>query len=1655
MNSRTMTWMPLAAIGALVFTALGAQAELLVYEGFSMNDYTDVAAGGTVGVANTMPKKRVDAIGTSSEKWNGMGGSQIMVFGTNYGLGYNTAEGCGQTSIGGSLGLNPQQNNSELRAAYHSLASDVLKGLSGKLYVSMLLNADSAALGKLAQNKPTSSHFGFGICVKPTANSVWTLLATQPSALSFMIWKNSSGAYQLSLFVTDSNKGQSQADICTVTAGMTYLCYAEIDIGAGAGGKEVIKAGAVALDENFNFTYDWTEPLEIDFITNASYPTAMAVAGPYGTNGGRFRADEVRIGTTPADVLPIGDVITVTGFPAECGTPDPGYGAKMDVHPGTTYTFNPPADGEAEGVRWHCTGWEFVTKSGVRTSGTDTAKIAYQESGTLTWLFTRDFKVGFTCSGGDVDTNKLWYAEGADVTVTFTPEGGRAFYKWEGDVAAESAQANPLVFGVDGPKTISGLSGDVREVPSQYATIHAALENIPDGTTVRLAAGTYDLGGLVTLSTPVRIVGAGMGRTVLTNGTKSAVFVLNHAEAEVADLTVSNCTTTAATHQDTMPGNLVSILTGGGTLRNVRFTSCKTTTNYSLGAIGLRAGLIDGCILDRFTGTQQDGGFIHARGGAVVNTLVVFCGGVRNGASLYLPQNSTAVISNCTFYGNTANQNNSNTPGGYWSQAPNARVSNCVFAGNTATSVPPSSWDVKKGEGTAAQFTNTFSNCVFGFAENLVGRGALVYAGDYADPTAMDFRLKRSSPIFGRGYDAGEMDACDLTPSSTSAVIGRDIVVTGAVANATATTAYEWTLSDPAGLAEDVVKTGASVAFTSATPGVRTVTLVAKDGNVQLGTASASVRFGVATNYLAASGVSVPASAAPYDTEATACTDGLQAVYDYAVDGATIVLLPGTHYTSNTVNMTRPVVVTSRDGREATTLMRDPVCTSSGATKTAYYSRAVYMNHAGAVLDGVTLSGYRGTTSPGVTVRIDGAGGTLSRSRLTDCRGNTAYFLGSLSFNGMKASVKGCVIDRIRGDSEGSGGAVYASCGTMESSLVIRNTVGWRDMSGVYFPQNSKAVLRNCTIAKNIADKTNSQGCGVFLMACPSVRLVNCIIAQNSCAYVARGNAWEYVCSNLNTTQIKACFDHCAFGSEATPVGTEGFAFGDDFVDSENDDYHTSLGSSVFEKGVDWPGVGEAVDLDGNPRKSGDAVDAGCYETNAEEDTCEFSLSADGLTVGTELVLTPTVIGNTNGVAFTCTWTITNDDVPDEPATVVVGNPAKVTFLTTGRRTVALRVTRSDESEFASISKPGVLNVAPQEIWIAATGTDVPGSAFPYDEERMAWTNSLEDLLARFAVKGLTVRLAEGTHNLTSRVEIAKGLTLRGAGIDRTFLWRTSDGSYLKLDNAEATVCELTLSGRKVGAPSGGGGAVFIGGSGGQLVGCRVTGFKSSAVYCQAHIACNSTSGLVSRCVIDSNTCDNDCENGTAFQGTAGTVENCLIYGNLERSDNVNRRSKVCYLNGPVTFRSNTVVSNISTSAGAASTAGIYLSDKCGSASIVNCIFADNTVSSKSTADPNWGVATASHANRFDHCAFVSSMDRATAAGTNAQLLRDSSALFRNAARRDYRPRANSALCDSGLYDDWMATATDLAGKPRATGLKKVDIGCYQANHDGLMLLVR
>ncbi|MBQ6137351.1 MAG: hypothetical protein IJI73_08280 [Kiritimatiellae bacterium] len=303
----------MAAFLACALAAPEARGEVLVYEGFHPEDYNNVGDNTQMTPSNANVSNN-HSVGLATGAWS-MNGTQPKVYGANYGLTLPSAmTDAGFAVLGGSIGLNPGENNKALRSASHGLVAGTLNVSSGSLYVRALLNLDSKAATKLVAGESLAQkdggYFGFGLT---TGTTDYYLLTASKSSIAFVVWKNSSNQYVLSLVHTTASGTAftSYPLITDITLGTTYICYAEVQVGAGAGGKEIIRAGAMAADA---YTTDtpWamiggeSDTVEVELMTASSYPTCIGVAGPYGTkdgSNGYFRADELVVGTELSDIL--------------------------------------------------------------------------------------------------------------------------------------------------------------------------------------------------------------------------------------------------------------------------------------------------------------------------------------------------------------------------------------------------------------------------------------------------------------------------------------------------------------------------------------------------------------------------------------------------------------------------------------------------------------------------------------------------------------------------------------------------------------------------------------------------------------------------------------------------------------------------------------------------------------------------------------------------------------------------------------------------------------------------------------------------------------------------------------------------------------------------------------------------------------------------------------------------------------------------------------------------------------------------------------------------------------------------------------------------------------------------------------------------------
>ena len=307
----------------------------------------------------------------------------------------------------------------------------------------------------------------------------------------------------------------------------------------------------------------------------------------------------------------------------------------------------------------------------------------------------------------------------------------------------------------------------------------------------------------------------------------------------------------------------------------------------------------------------------------------------------------------------------------------------------------------------------------------------------------------------------------------------------------------------------------------------------------------------------------------------------------------------------------------------------------------------------------------------------------------------------------------------------------------------------------------------------------------------------------------------------------------------------------------------------------------------------------------------------------------------------------------------------------------------------------------------------------------------------------MTVVFLKGTHDIRETLSTEASIVIRGEGEKEDTVLHQNDAwqpaNVVLINNAEgATIRDLTLEG---GAKGPNGNFLHFGTRGGRIENCIVRNVKR---YNQANgggIYAENAKAVVSHCIITNcygywngaiynasadNTFVRDCNgvyfNYAVYQNLSGTYTNCTFIAPKKGF------SLQCYNGNAPTF--------------------------------CNCILT-------ATTDYLINIACnspvpANTTNRSFNCVLAGKVyvsgSKATLSsggyGTDCQFLSAEEIGFRNAERGNYRLKASSPCVNAGVTEGWMKEAVDLDGKPRVFNLR-ADIGCYENQSGGLMLLVR
>ena len=750
-------------------------------------------------------------------------------------------------------------------------------------------------------------------------------------------------------------------------------------------------------------------------------------------------------------------------------------------------------------------------------------------------------------------------------------------------------------------------------------------------------------------------------------------------------------------------------------------------------------------------------------------------------------------------------------------------------------------------------------------------------------------------------------------------------------------------------------------------------------------------------------------------TDTTAINDAIQ----NAEENSVITLAPGTYKINATIDINKPVTLQGT-GWEDCIL---------DAEKRAF--KFVVLNNAKAHLTGVTVANGRPDNHfYGMCVTCETAGGKLSWCRVTGGGSNGKHPYGAVCANGKALNLYNCIIDNNKNDSTGyAGGGVYLTSGVVYSCLVANNYSAYQGAGGRFSSGN--AIVVNCTFVGNtVSDKSTGKGGGISSDG-------NAVII-NSCFY---GNMCVAGGASISTeSKVFYCATPEKLGGNPVELNES------PFVDYEGENYALKSGSPCFDKGdavsmTNRAGAANVVyDLAKADRVMGETVDIGCYEYNPNTFTLQAEAARYTAFPNEEVAFKATV-GGTSEEGATFDWTFT----PKTGGSAVkkLGNPVLFSAAEYGYYTASVTFSNGSQSKTAECPKD--FRVAPATNYV--TAVQEAGRVPPYDAPGRAATN-IQDAVDE-AIPGATIVLLDGTYLIENTVAVEKDVTLVGTGWDVCTLYgNKSIGQFqnplLRINSAGAKVEGVHITHVYAGKNwTYGGSGVMIGGEGGTLAACRVSDCTDSygTAGTRGAVSLGGPKAVVTRCLVENNTINkNQYNTAGGICMTAGRVDDCIVRLNAGGFSNgegiVGGGGGIVAMGGLVlncTVVSNTCVDVAAHPDSAANIAAI------GTAVVRNCLMQGKNV------DYYGATGTA--------CSYSLVSEGQTVPAGDGNFA--GSVLFKNGG---YVPRASSVVSRKGSaagYEDVLVGAVDYYGKPRVRGDGSVDIGCAQANLNGLILLFR
>lgn len=889
--------------------------------------------------------------------------------------------------------------------------------------------------------------------------------------------------------------------------------------------------------------------------------------------------------------------------------------------------------------------------------------------------------------------------------------------------------------------------------------------------------------------------------------------------------------------------------------------------------------------------------------------------------------------------------------------------------------------------------------------------------------------------------------------------------------------------------------------------------------SVALGASAATYRVATAGSTPAGSDANAGTAEAPFLSISNALA------HASAEGGDTILVGPGVYKVAAQLEVAKPVTLQSTAGRSATTIQQTNFV-SSGE------SRVLLINHAGAKVSGFTITGGNCTvedknhvTGAGAGVKIGTNGGWLA-----DCLviGNTNCWAsqvenagGGVAMFGASAVVTNCEISAncLRNAWVAYAAGIYATGGTIVDSTISGNVNNGHYGRGGGLAFAGAVTMRRCKVAGNTCPKATYTGwggwgepAGLYILSAATGSLVeNCLIAENATASNGGGLCVEAVADIVNCTiagntamygggvwcRAAARFRNCIIqGNAATSDTTAGAPEwnGSQALYSHSlspvalptanganvtataafkaGTYKLKGGSPGYNAGSTngYAWLASTLDLDGDARVWGEAIDTGCYEYATDGLDVSMTASAEKIVLGSAATYAALVIdGQQKG--YTLAWHVDGAQNPASTAQAFTN-----VFQTTGWHSVSLTVTSLGDQTSQTVSER-IHVLSPVLCVVHPDAHPGHAPAAPYDSEANAFTN-IQDAID-LAMEGVLVRVYGGAYLVTNQVSLEKAVRVTGvggpsatsvrntSGKGRAFYvnhggarldgfsasgttWnaRNADGIGLNMGALGGLVSNCVFYGNssKTDMNTYGGGVSL---SGGEIVDCAIAGNRITTSYSGATYAISGGGGaklsaavmrncaVVSNSLVHPNTPASVQPGGGICAYGGSVIVGCLVAGN-----SCEGLGGGIYAEGGATVSNCTVAANASTRDGG----GLYAYG--GTPRLVNTAFAGNSAAGAGAS----ACVTNTAALVVSHC-FAPEGAIPEGDGSN---LNGTEPKFRDAAAFDFQLLSRSPLRNAGAYAAWMDGATDLARNPRVDVGQKVDIGCYECHRPlGLLLEIR